>query len=59
MPGLMLADDILVLAETAEELQASLRRVGDWASRWRMKVGHKKCGVIKFCGGSKWQPTQN
>ena len=46
IPGLLLADDAALFAESPEELQHNLDRFGEWATRWHMEIGHDKCGVM-------------
>ena len=47
LPGLMFADDIVLLASTPIHLQKQLKRIGRWAERWEMSFGTQKCGVMK------------
>jgi hypothetical protein len=46
VPGLLFADDTVLLAESAVELQASLDLVGRWAAANGMEFGIAKCGVM-------------
>jgi hypothetical protein len=48
LSGLMFADDVVLLAPTPEKLQQAMHQVGQWADRWEMRIGAKKCGVIAF-----------
>jgi hypothetical protein len=48
IPGLLFADDLVILAPSAEALQCSLDLVSQWASYHEMSFGIKKCGVIPF-----------
>jgi len=48
VPGLMFADDVVLLAESGAELAAALARVSTWADTWGMEIGHRKCGVMVF-----------
>jgi hypothetical protein len=45
-PGLMFADDVVLMAETAQGLKDSLAHVERWAQRWGMECGVRKCGVM-------------
>jgi hypothetical protein len=44
----MFADDVVLLAPTPEKLQQAMHQVGQWADRWEMRIGAKKCGVMTF-----------
>ncbi|MCO5602734.1 hypothetical protein L7F22_056872 [Adiantum nelumboides] len=48
--GLLFADDLVLLVESKEELQASLDRLSGWAEKWGMKFGIKKCQTTVFNG---------
>ena len=41
----LFADDIVLLASCARELQAMLDVAAEFASRWRLKFNPEKCGV--------------
>jgi hypothetical protein len=45
-PGLMFADDIVVLAESAEGLKQQLTHIDLWTQRWGMECGVRKCAVM-------------
>jgi hypothetical protein len=45
-PGLMFADDVVVLAESPEGLQQQLDHVQLWANRWGMECGVSKCAAM-------------
>ena len=45
--GLLFADDTVLLAESAEELRASLKALEMWASKNRMSVNAIKCGAFR------------
>ena len=51
LPGLMFADDVVVLAPDALRLRRLLHRVETWADEWEMSVGASKCGVMVFDHG--------
>ena len=42
------ADDILVLADTPEDLQAMINICVKWTKKWRMTCNVKKSATIKF-----------
>jgi len=46
IPGLLLADDTCLLAETREEMETCLGKFGDWCDKWGLKVGHAKSGIM-------------
>ena len=48
--GLMFTDDLTLLADSPTELQTSLDKTTEWANRWGMKFGIKKCMVTAFFG---------
>lgn len=45
-PGLMFADDIVVLAESPEGLRQQLEHIQLWANRWGMECGVSKCAAM-------------
>ncbi|ELQ74836.1 putative RNA-directed DNA polymerase (reverse transcriptase), Non LTR Retrotransposon protein, partial [Trachipleistophora hominis] len=51
IPGLLFADDAVVLAESAHELQSNLQRISDWCERWRISLNIEKCGLVVFGPG--------
>lgn len=51
IPGLLFADDAVVIASNPESLQNSLDIVSNWADMWEMKINASKCGVLRI--GSK------
>jgi exonuclease III len=50
LPGLMFADDVVVLAPDRLKLKRLLHRVETWANQWEMSIGALKCGVTVFNG---------
>ncbi|WPT18293.1 LINE-1 retrotransposable element ORF2 protein, partial [Picochlorum sp. SENEW3] len=46
IPGLLLADDAVILANTDTEMRDNLAAFGEWATSWHMKIGHDKCGLM-------------
>jgi hypothetical protein len=53
VPGLLLADDAVILASTAKMLRKELRRVTVWADTNLMEFGIAKCGIMGFGPGAK------
>jgi hypothetical protein len=48
---LLYADDIVLLASSAQELQAMMNRVAQYATKWRFNINAKKTEVMIFrCG---------
>ena len=45
---MLFADDIVIMAETEEQLQKLLNFVNDWCRKWRMKVNKDKTKVMHF-----------
>jgi hypothetical protein len=45
-PGLLFADDVVLLAESADDLKRSLSHLERWANRWEMECGVRKCAVM-------------
>ncbi len=56
IPGLMFADDVVLLADTAEDLKASLAHVEQWANKWEMECGVNKCGIMYFAPNLELDP---
>lgn len=46
MASLLFADDVAVLATTANELRVMLEEIELWAGRWEMSLGVPKCGIM-------------
>ena len=52
LPGLLFADDAVVLASSEEDLARDLDSIDAWCSRWRMQVNRSKCGILRVgCAG--------
>lgn len=51
--GFLFADDACALTETCRDTQKGLKLIGRWADRWEMRVGHRKCGLMRI------SPTAN
>ena len=49
---LLYADDLVILAENEETMQALLKKVGEWCSLWGLSVNSNKSAAMHFC-----QPT--
>ena len=45
---LLYADDLVILAENEETMQALLKKVGDWCSVWGISVNSNKSAVVHF-----------
>ena len=45
---LFFADDIVLLAESREDLEAMLQVVFEYSLKWRLKFNYDKCNVIRF-----------
>lgn len=45
-PGLMFADDVVLLADSEDHLKESLEHLQRWADRWEMECGVSKCAVM-------------
>ncbi|OMJ19444.1 RNA-directed DNA polymerase from mobile element jockey [Smittium culicis] len=46
IPGLLFADDAVVLADSAENLQTSLDAITVWSDTWEMAVNAPKSGIM-------------
>ena len=46
LAGLLFADDIVLLAESARELHAALAVMSEHARRWRYSFNNRKCAVM-------------
>ena len=44
--GLLFADDLVALAASKEQLGQQLKAIEDWAKKWEMTCGVRKCGVM-------------
>jgi hypothetical protein len=51
--ALMYADDIVLLADSAEELQEMIDEVQEYCTKWRMKLNTKKSQVMVFNSGEE------
>ncbi len=51
--GLLFADDVVLLAESADELQAAMDIVSEHARRWRYTFNNKKSAVVVAGGRAR------
>ncbi len=45
---LLFADDIILMAETEDDLQLLLNKLSSWCEKWQMKINAKKTQIIHF-----------
>ncbi|PVU97725.1 hypothetical protein BB561_000393 [Smittium simulii] len=58
--GLLFADDAVILAKSADELQKSFDILTEWCKQWGMDVYNKKCGIIAInCSTDTTYKIQN
>ncbi|OMJ21968.1 hypothetical protein AYI69_g5594, partial [Smittium culicis] len=50
IPGLLFADDAVLLAESSADLQAALDTITEWSDTWEMAVNASKCGIMTISG---------
>ncbi|OMJ24614.1 RNA-directed DNA polymerase from mobile element jockey [Smittium culicis] len=50
IPGLLFADDAVLLAESSADLQAALNTISEWSDTWEMAVNASKCGIMTISG---------
>ncbi|KAK4527684.1 hypothetical protein GAYE_SCF43G5610 [Galdieria yellowstonensis] len=50
LPGLMFADDVVLLSPSRHCLEASMHKVSEYLTQLEMEVGASKCGVTVFHG---------
>ena len=50
IPGLLVADDLTLIAGSRKNLAKMVKKVGTWSGNWEMKVGVAKCGVMIIDG---------
>ena len=46
---LLYADDVLLIAESENELQCMINKVAEWCQKWRLAVNCNKTNIIHFC----------
>ncbi|OMJ26362.1 Retrovirus-related Pol polyprotein from type-1 retrotransposable element R2 [Smittium culicis] len=50
IPGLLFADDAVLLAESSADLQAALNTITEWSDTCEMAVNASKCGIMTISG---------
>ncbi|OMJ18720.1 RNA-directed DNA polymerase from mobile element jockey [Smittium culicis] len=50
IPGLLFADDAVLLAESSADLQTVLNTITEWSDTWEMAVNASKCGIMTISG---------
>ncbi|OLY84547.1 hypothetical protein AYI68_g1295, partial [Smittium mucronatum] len=50
IPGLLFADDAVLLAESDADMQIALNQITDWSNTWEMTVNASKCGAMNVAG---------
>ena len=45
---LLYADDIMLMSESEDDMQAMLDYVHDWCRKWRLRINYAKSNVIHF-----------
>ncbi|OIR55915.1 MAG: uncharacterized protein A8A55_3339, partial [Amphiamblys sp. WSBS2006] len=50
LSGLLFADDLVLIAESNEKLQALATMTAQWSERWGMAANAQKCAVLKDAG---------
>ncbi|OMJ19441.1 RNA-directed DNA polymerase from mobile element jockey, partial [Smittium culicis] len=50
IPGLLFADDTVLLVESSADLQAALDTITEWSDTWEMAVNASKCGIMTISG---------
>ncbi|OMJ07156.1 hypothetical protein AYI70_g12377 [Smittium culicis] len=53
IPGLLIADDAVLLAELSAEIQDALNTITEWSDTWEMAVNASKCGIMTI----SWELT--
>ena len=60
VPGLLFADDLVLLAESPEQLHLNFMEVVKWCEKWEMAINPEKCGVCVFHGAVEhWRSLSN
>ncbi|OMJ11382.1 RNA-directed DNA polymerase from mobile element jockey [Smittium culicis] len=50
IPGLLFADDAVLLDESSAGLQAAMDTITEWSDTWEMAVNASKCGIMTISG---------
>ncbi|OMJ18184.1 hypothetical protein AYI70_g5511 [Smittium culicis] len=50
IPGLLFADDAVLLGELSADLQAALDTITEWSDTWKMTVNASKCEIMTISG---------
>ncbi|OMJ11481.1 LINE-1 retrotransposable element ORF2 protein [Smittium culicis] len=50
IPGLLFADDAVLLAESSAEIQDALNTITEWPDTWEMAVNASRCGIMTISG---------
>ncbi|OMJ29131.1 RNA-directed DNA polymerase from mobile element jockey [Smittium culicis] len=50
IPGLLFADDAVLLAESSADIQAALDTITEWSDTWEMAVNASKCWIMTISG---------
>lgn len=50
LPGLLFADDLVLLADNMKNLQTLMNMATSWANKWGMRFGISKCAIVCFGG---------
>ncbi|OMJ08297.1 RNA-directed DNA polymerase from mobile element jockey [Smittium culicis] len=50
IPGLLFADDAVLLSESSANLQDALKAIIVWSDTWEMAVNASKCGIMSING---------
>lgn len=56
---LVYADDIVILANTEEDLQCMMNKIADWGKKWRVKFSGSKSNVVHFRKAGKERTSFN
>lgn len=51
IPGLLLAEDAVSLAESSQAQQDDLAKIEWWRERWKMSLNMTKCSVVVYGPG--------
>ena len=54
--GLMFADDVVLLASSAEDLKGAIAHLERWANRWEMECGVRKCAIMLVSSSPEVDP---